>query len=64
MTATERKKRLELLGARIDPALKGWIDRVIVPGLVRQYLQQKGATLKFRDVPHSPAQETSAEASE
>ena len=38
MTATERKKKLELLGARIDPDLRDFIDRVIIPVLVRDYI--------------------------
>jgi len=29
------------LGAKIAPALKNWIDRVIVPGLVCQYLRER-----------------------
>jgi len=63
----DRKKKLEKLGAKIDPALKNWIDRVIVPGLVRECLkreQQKTIGLKFRDVPHSPVPQTSAEESQ
>jgi hypothetical protein len=62
-----RKKKLEQLGAKLDPALKDWIDHVIVPGLVRQYLskeKQKTIGLKFRVVPHSPEHETSAEVSQ
>jgi hypothetical protein len=58
--------KLEKLGAKIDPALKDWIDHVIVPGLVRQYLareQQKTIGLKSMVVAHSPAHETSAEGS-
>lgn len=37
---TEREKRVELLGSKIDPALKSWIDRVIVPGLVREFVSR------------------------
>ena len=60
---TERQKEIERLGARLDPALKGWIDRVIVPGLVRQYLMQKSCTLNFTGVTHSSAHKTSGEVS-
>jgi len=63
---TDRKKKLEKLGAKIDPALKDWIDHVIVPGLVRQCIvreKQKTIGLKFRVVSHSPAHETSGEGS-
>jgi hypothetical protein len=34
---SQLKKRVDQLGSRIDPALKSWIDRVIVPGLVREF---------------------------
>lgn len=37
---TEKEKRVELLGSIIDPALKSWIDRVIVPGLVREFVSR------------------------
>jgi hypothetical protein len=37
---TEKEKRVELLGSTIDPALKSWIDRVIVPGLVREFVSR------------------------
>jgi hypothetical protein len=63
----DRKKKLDQLGAKLDPALKNWIDRVIVPGLVRQYLsreKQKTIGLKFKVMPHSPEHETSAEVSQ
>ncbi len=63
---TERQKQVERLGARLDPALKGWIDRVIVPGMVRLYRSQmpKGDVLNFRNVPNSVSHESSAEVSE
>lgn len=35
---TERQKKIEKLGAKLDPDLRGFIDRVIVPILVRDYL--------------------------
>jgi hypothetical protein len=35
---TEREK----LGAKLDPALRGWADRVIIPALAREYLAQGG----------------------
>lgn len=38
---TDREKELQRLGAKLDPALKGWIDRVIVPALVREYIAEK-----------------------
>jgi hypothetical protein len=33
---TEREK----LGAKLDPALREWADRVIIPALAREYLAQ------------------------
>ena len=33
---TEREK----LGAKLDPALREWADKVIIPALARQYLAQ------------------------
>jgi hypothetical protein len=33
---TERQK----LGAKLDPALKEWADRVIIPALAREYFAQ------------------------
>jgi len=62
---TERKQ-VERLGARLDPALKGWIDRVILPGMVRLYRSRmlKGDVLKLRNVPNSTSHELSAEVSE
>lgn len=63
---TEQQKKIERLGAKLDPALKGWIDRVIVPGMVLLYRSQmpKGDVLKFRIVPNSASHELSAEVSE
>jgi len=31
--------------AAIDPAVKGWIDRVIVPALVKAYLRENSLAL-------------------
>jgi hypothetical protein len=39
--ATERQKRIDELGARIDPNLRDFIDAVIVPILVRDYVAQR-----------------------
>jgi hypothetical protein len=33
---TEREK----LGAKLDPALREWADRVIIPALAREYFAQ------------------------
>jgi hypothetical protein len=34
---TERQK----LGAKLDPALREWADRVIIPALAREYLAEQ-----------------------
>ena len=42
-TALERQSgpaRSSGLGKRLDPALKSWIDNVIIPALVRSYLAE------------------------
>ncbi len=36
---TERQK----LGAKLDPALREWADRVIIPALARVYLAEQDA---------------------
>jgi hypothetical protein len=35
---TERQK----LGAQLDPALRAFVDLVVVPALVREYLSEQG----------------------
>lgn len=63
---TERQKEIERLGARLDPALRAFIDRAIVPALVRYIRaeQKKEITLKIRPVSDSPPNELSAEVSQ
>jgi hypothetical protein len=36
---TDREK----LGARLDPALRAWADRVIIPALAREFLSERAA---------------------
>jgi len=54
------------LGTNLDSALKEWIDRVIVPGMVRVFLSQhqKGDSLNLRVVPNFGQHEPSAEGSQ
>ena len=40
MKATERQSERQRLGAKLDPKLREWIDRVIVPALVREYIAE------------------------
>jgi hypothetical protein len=39
LEVTEREK----LGARLDPALLEWADKVIIPALVREYFAERNA---------------------
>jgi hypothetical protein len=38
LRVTERQR----LGAKLDPALRDFVDRVIVPALVREYIAEHG----------------------
>jgi hypothetical protein len=38
---TEHQKELDRLGAKIKPALRSWIDNVIVPSLVDEWLARE-----------------------
>jgi hypothetical protein len=65
---TERQKQIEKLGARLDPAVKVWIDRLVVPAIVREFLEDEAAreepSLKFRLVAKCVRNELSAEGSQ
>lgn len=43
---TERQKKLDRLGARLDPDLRDFIDRAIVPALVREYIAEHGSAIR------------------
>ena len=38
---TERQTERQRLGAKLDPALRAWADRVIIPALAREYLAER-----------------------
>lgn len=59
---TESERKLERLGAKLDPGLKSWIDHVIVPGMVRLYQERRLSSGKSAAVAHS-GDELSAEVS-
>jgi hypothetical protein len=42
--ASERQTERQRLGAKLDPKLREWIDRVIVPALVREYIAEHKST--------------------
>ncbi len=50
-------KLVEPRGANLSPALKDWIDRMIVPALVKEFLdaQREKPCLVFGQVAHSAA---------
>jgi hypothetical protein len=39
---TEQQKKIERLGAKLDPDLRAFLDVLIVPILVRDYIAQHG----------------------
>jgi hypothetical protein len=41
----KRKTKIDLLGAIIRPELKSWIDRVIVPSLVKEFVPKAKAMM-------------------
>ena len=46
---TDRQKEIERLGARLDPDLRGFIDSVIVPILIRDYITQHGSGIHIAE---------------
>jgi hypothetical protein len=38
---TSREKQIERLGRKLDPALRAFIDRAIVPALLKEHLSNK-----------------------
>jgi len=61
---TDREK----LGAKIDPVLRAWADRVIIPALAREYLarekqkgiaREQGTVAKFKIESRPSAEVTS-----
>ncbi len=57
-------KLVGLRGAKLSPALKDWIDRVIVPALVKEFLdaRREKPCVAFRQMAHSaPSTSVSAE---
>ena len=40
---TEQQKELERLGAKVKPAVRSWIDNVIVPSLVDEWLARENS---------------------
>jgi hypothetical protein len=58
---TEQQKELERLGAKIKPAVRSWVDNVIVPALVEEWLAQEGSANRLAVTPQGVAQFESSE---
>ena len=41
---TELQKEVDRLGAKLSPDLRAFVDRVIIPALLREYLAEKRET--------------------
>ncbi len=53
---TEEQKELERLGAKIKPVLRSWIDNVIVPSLVDEWLAREKPAYRVAGTPGLVAQ--------
>jgi hypothetical protein len=42
---TERQKERDGLGARLDPEVRSWIENVIVPAMVREFIADHGTAI-------------------
>jgi hypothetical protein len=42
---TERQKEMDGLGARLDPEVRSWIENVIVPAMVREFIADHGTAI-------------------
>jgi hypothetical protein len=48
---TEQQKEIERLGARVKPAVRSWIDNVIVPSLVDEWLAREKSAHSSAEAP-------------
>jgi hypothetical protein len=48
---TEQQKELDRLGAKINSAVRSWIDNVIVPSLVDEWLAREESAKTSAEVP-------------
>jgi hypothetical protein len=53
---TEYQKELDRLGAKVKPAVRSWIDNVIVPSLVDEWLAREESAKSPADVPRGVLQ--------
>lgn len=53
---TERHKKNDGPGARLDPALKEFLDAVVIPALVKEYLSEHARENRLALVPQGVTQ--------
>lgn len=53
---TDQQKELDRLGAKIKPAVRSWIDNVIVPSLVDEWLARENSTKCPAETPRGVVQ--------
>jgi adenylate kinase family enzyme len=53
---TEGEKQVERLGARIKPSVRSWIDNVIVPSLIEEWLVREESAKCLAGTPRDVAQ--------
>jgi hypothetical protein len=53
---TDQQKELDRLGARVKPAVRSWIDNVIVPSLVDEWLAREKSAMCPAETPRGVLQ--------
>jgi len=53
---TDRQKEIERLGARISSAVRGWVDNVIVPALLKEWLAREECVNRLANAPAAVTQ--------
>lgn len=53
---TDRQKEIERLGARLSPSVRGWVDNVIVPALLKEWLSREESVNRLADRPTAVTQ--------
>jgi hypothetical protein len=53
---SNRTKAIEQPGAKLTPAIRGWIDNVVVPAMVREWIAREGSENRIANGPKVVAQ--------
>jgi hypothetical protein len=53
---TEQQREVDRLGTKIKPAVRSWIDNVIVPSLVEEWLAREKSMKCLAETPRGVAQ--------